>query len=87
MLLFLFTFRYFTVLFHTILRFPGQSFTVLRTSIIESTTFTLTNSYKYKKLDQMGNLYEKPDRKLVQYLLMGKWKVCFERRGLNFAGC
>ena len=39
MLLFLFTFRYSTVLFYTILRFPGQSFVVVIAHKIKNTTF------------------------------------------------
>ena len=68
MLLYLFTVRYSTVLFYTILRFPGQSFTAVRTRIIETTTFIKTPHtssfekwyppYSYKK-----------QRKFVQYLM------------------
>ena len=66
MLLYLFTVRYSTVLFYTILRFPGQSFTAVRTPIIETTTFIKTphtNSFEkwylihIRNKDNLYNIY------------------------------
>ena len=77
MLLFSFSVRF--------LRFHGQSFTVVRTPKIETTTFKTSHPNSVEKwyphihinirnVTEMGNLYEKLDsyRKLGQYLLLGK---------------
>ena len=50
MLILLFTGRYSTVLFFTILRFPGQSFVAVRAHKIKTTTFETPHPNSVEKL-------------------------------------
>ena len=72
---FLIYFPVFHCLFYTILRFPGQSFTVVRTHKIETTTFKTPHTNSFEKWYP-----HKKQRKSVLYF-MGKQAGSFERMG------